>query len=489
MSAETLGDRPAAIDLNPDFLRDMTRAGVTALLGDAQPEIVDLVVLAIISLGLVVFAVALDVLEPFVHGETAEARPVRRSVTIVALGALAWWCLSWMHQHPSGDIMAFAHRCDQMLFAGLTGLLLAAWPRTRSWVLALVSLRFLSHSKGIYALVALGPGLLGVALTRVPMLRTRTATALSQGAVIALALACVLGLRMKHHVAGPAIWAVYCWMVLRHVSFVVETRGGRTGSLGDYLCYQLFYPAAIGASQVYNEFADWNLRTRPIFQRRVAVSRIIGGLWLWAAASWIKVGPDALLVPTGTAALWGQALWMFCFGAVFGLGSWQVAEGVALLFGVRLRPNFAGVLTATNPSAFWRAWRGTMTHWLIRYVYVPLGGRERRSRNIALVFAVSATWHWIGMATTTRGLGLLAFLPIGTWAAANAVGVIGHAITRDRRFLPAAVPRPIRISLAWMAAMAFGSLTTTLLSYPLDHLAEFLPFLLRLSGLAALVPS
>lgn len=36
--------------------------------------------------------------------------------------------------------------------------------------------------------------------------------------------------------------------------------------------------------------------------------------------------------------------------------------------------------------AFWRAWHASFNQWLLRYMYLPLGGRRQRARNLALVF-------------------------------------------------------------------------------------------------------
>jgi D-alanyl-lipoteichoic acid acyltransferase DltB (MBOAT superfamily) len=38
-----------------------------------------------------------------------------------------------------------------------------------------------------------------------------------------------------------------------------------------------------------------------------------------------------------------------------------------------------------------------MANWMIHHVYVPLGGRRRRTRSIAVVFAVSTLWHCLGI--------------------------------------------------------------------------------------------
>jgi len=122
----------------------------------------------------------------------------------------------------------------------------------------------------------------------------------------------------------------------------------------------------------------------------------------------------------------------------------DVAIGVALLLGYRLRLNFDAPLKASNLVEFWRRWHISLSSWLRDYVYIPLGGgrslrapepaeRERaRNRVAAIVGAIGA----IGCVVVTvreakspsqGAAGLLAFL------AASAVGVVGLTVAKSGR--------------------------------------------------------
>ena len=50
---------------------------------------------------------------------------------------------------------------------------------------------------------------------------------------------------------------------------------------------------------------------------------------------------------------------------------------------------------ANNYSAlgFWRAWHRSYNLWIIRYIYVPLGGTRNRILTSVLVFTFVALWH------------------------------------------------------------------------------------------------
>jgi len=53
---------------------------------------------------------------------------------------------------------------------------------------------------------------------------------------------------------------------------------------------------------------------------------------------------------------------------------------------------------------FWRNWHVSFNRWLVRYMYVPLGGRENRLGSIWLVFLFVAIWHDIEFKLIVWGL-------------------------------------------------------------------------------------
>jgi len=184
--------------------------------------------------------------------------------------------------------------------------------------------------------------------------------------------------------------------------------------------------------------------------------------------------------------VWFTVLVVFVRSALFIMGLWSTIEGVALLYGFRLRPNFAGILTAENPAQFWHAWRGTMTNWLVRYIYIPLGGNRRRQyRNIAAAFLVSTAWHWRGMFFFTLPPHPFDFAPITLWGALNACGVIGYVAVRRRgwQVLPASTPPAVRRGAKIVLTALLGTFTVTLLDFRPTTTAQFIPFLRALVGL------
>ena len=44
-------------------------------------------------------------------------------------------------------------------------------------------------------------------------------------------------------------------------------------------------------------------------------------------------------------------------------------------------------------EGFWRAWHRSFNVWIIRYIYVPLGGKKTKIFNMWIVFTFVALWH------------------------------------------------------------------------------------------------
>jgi len=89
---------------------------------------------------------------------------------------------------------------------------------------------------------------------------------------------------------------------------------------------------------------------------------------------------------TGALAFTGQIYADFS-------GYTDIAIGVALLLGFVLPPNFALPYLATSPIDFWHRWHLSLSTWLRDYLYIPLGGRDQRYRNLLLTMLLGGLWH------------------------------------------------------------------------------------------------
>ena len=97
-------------------------------------------------------------------------------------------------------------------------------------------------------------------------------------------------------------------------------------------------------------------------------------------------------------------------------GYTDIALGSAFLFNIALPINFNSPYRSLDMQEFWRRWHITLSRWLIKYLYIPLGGNRRGTirtfLNILITFIVCGIWHgagwtflaWGGM----HGLGIIA---------------------------------------------------------------------------------
>ena len=341
----------------------------------------------------------------------------------------------------------------------------------QKWVLAVLSLGFLVQYSGPLAVAA-------VLLTCLAGFATLH-TAWGRQALGATLIHCVLfagfylfcwRLRSTDLMRALQTHGLSFFVFLRHVSFVVEVCGGAAISLNNYLCFLVFYPGAsgpLGSPEVYADFARRNLvgprhQDYPLAARKV----IVGALQVWAAHR-LPISIERVLDSPTTLLLWLNSLLLFVRVAFFGMGAWSFIEATALLYGWRLQPNFRGLLTRQNPSEFWWAWRGSLTNWLVRYVYGPLGASHRhQSLNILAAFTASMIWHWLALPFWAPDFRAIMLLPITAWCVINAVAVVGHVNFRRLR-LPTLtwIPLPCRRAVKIALTGCLGSFSATLPSF------------------------
>jgi D-alanyl-lipoteichoic acid acyltransferase DltB (MBOAT superfamily) len=85
---------------------------------------------------------------------------------------------------------------------------------------------------------------------------------------------------------------------------------------------------------------------------------------------------------------------------------WRLFRLWALIDGVDPPENMLRCISNTPSSiTFWRSWHRSYNRWIIRYIYIPLGGASTKTwqsalrtiMNYALVFTFVALWHDISL--------------------------------------------------------------------------------------------
>lgn len=71
-------------------------------------------------------------------------------------------------------------------------------------------------------------------------------------------------------------------------------------------------------------------------------------------------------------------------------GYTDIAIGLALILGYRLKTNFNSPYKATSTSEFWKRWHISLSSWLQEYLYFPLGGNKKGTIGSYIALTVIA---------------------------------------------------------------------------------------------------
>ena len=191
---------------------------------------------------------------------------------------------------------------------------------------------------------------------------------------------------------------------VRHSETKAESRAAY--SFFEYFAYCLYPPLYLaGPTCVFHKFAPQLYRAQTTHSRR-AVARY----------ALVKFALVFLLLEVWTHLVYTNAMALgrvWTRGATFGpfeVGAtslatlnfmylkftvmWRFFRLWALASGVEAPEN---MLRCVNNNAtilgFWKGWHASYNKWLVRYVYVPLGGAKYRLLNAWAVFFFVAAWH------------------------------------------------------------------------------------------------
>lgn len=203
------------------------------------------------------------------------------------------------------------------------------------------------------------------------------------------------------------------------ISYVVDVYQGELRperSFISYLLFLCFFPQLVAGPIVTAKSFLPQIRRPQSFVRiplLFALFLILLGLFKkMVLADHLAEVSDLVFAHPGemeTRALWtGMFSYSFQIYCDFS-GYTDIAQGVALLFGFRLPENFRMPYLASGFSEFWTRWHISLSQWLRKYVYIPLGGNRMGSfftyRNLLLVMAIGGLWHGASWNFVIWGLG------------------------------------------------------------------------------------
>ena len=201
------------------------------------------------------------------------------------------------------------------------------------------------------------------------------------------------------------------YFTFQQIGFLVDAYRGETGPCGllDYALFVSFFPRLVAGPIV--TFEEMMPQFRKIGRRAFSWDRLAGGLYLFVLGLAKKVliadtfgaavdfGYGSIASLSGTDAV--LVMLFYTLQLYFDFSGYSdMARGTAHMMGIEIPVNFNSPYRSSNPVEFWKRWHITLNRFLLKYVYIPLGGnRKGRARmycNLLLVFLVSGLWHGAG---------------------------------------------------------------------------------------------
>ncbi|MFJ7977687.1 MBOAT family O-acyltransferase [Peribacillus sp. NPDC096379] len=197
-------------------------------------------------------------------------------------------------------------------------------------------------------------------------------------------------------------------------SYHGETRGYHPLNYGLFVTFfpQLIAGPIVQHGDVMSQFE--NKVNRKINYRNIAIGLSVFSIGLFKkvgiADTFAKLANSGYRDPSVLTFLdsWITSL-SYTFQLYFDFSGYSdMAIGAALLFNIRLPMNFNSPYKALSIQDFWRRWHITLSNFLTRYIYIPLGGNRkgpiRTYINIMIIFLVSGIWHGAGWTFIIWGL-------------------------------------------------------------------------------------
>lgn len=198
------------------------------------------------------------------------------------------------------------------------------------------------------------------------------------------------------------------FFTFQQISFVVDSYRGEAEAykLLDYAAFVSFFPQiSSGPISFHSEVIPQFLNRE---NHKPSSQNLAKGLYLFAGGLFKKIivadtlGKLVALGFGGVEILSSVDVLLVIVSYALQLyydfsGYSDMAIGIALMFNIELPVNFRSPYKARSILEFWDRWHITLTRFLRKYIYFPLGGsrkgRVRTYVNIMIVFLVSGLWH------------------------------------------------------------------------------------------------
>lgn len=198
------------------------------------------------------------------------------------------------------------------------------------------------------------------------------------------------------------------FFTFQQVSYLVDSYRGETSDYGfiEYAVFVTYFPQLVAGPIVLHD--EMIPQFRDPARYRPLAGNMANGLIIFILGLFKKV----VIADTFSGAVsWGYAntgiltsgdvfvvMLSYTFQIYFDFSGYcDMACGMARMMNIELPANFDSPYKSFSVREFWKRWHMTLTRFLTRYVYVPLGGNRRGLAgtcvNTMIVFLLSGIWH------------------------------------------------------------------------------------------------
>lgn len=203
------------------------------------------------------------------------------------------------------------------------------------------------------------------------------------------------------------------------IAFVIDRYRGEIPHYDflSYAFYILYFPKIMqGPIAFPKEIID---QTRDIESLRFDADRFGRGIILFiiGLAKKVLLADTIALIVTYTysQAYYLDTLCVIVAGIATALniyfdfsGYCDMADGISQMLGITLPQNFNSPFKASTVQELWQRWHMTLSRFLTKYIYFPLGGSRKGAArtiiNILIIFFISGLWHGAGWTYVVWGL-------------------------------------------------------------------------------------
>lgn len=198
------------------------------------------------------------------------------------------------------------------------------------------------------------------------------------------------------------------FITFQQIAFTVDTYKGKikTCSFLEYAVFISFFPHLMSGPVItYDDFVPL---LRDENRRRLNWDNFASGLYMFVMGLGKKVlladvfgkaadrGYGNISALNTTTAIFITFAYTICIYFDFS-GYSDMAVGISRMFNLDLPINFNSPYKSKTIIEFWDRWHITLTKFLTKYIYIPLGGNRRGEVrmmvNTMIVFVLSGFWH------------------------------------------------------------------------------------------------